>query len=277
MGYVESSGTVSNCHVIGSTIYATSSDFPYIGAIVGYTEYIGTLAGNTYHSTLVYAPNYASALFHPGGDAFNIGVGYSENEYYHSQKFCGDFTAVSLDATQLTLPEDPGQRAAILAAYQNPGAHTAYNGTPPNVSGLFGNLSASPATIFGEAKYVTTFYHGTNDYMLSAGAKAYTASLSESTVIFHQIGDDGSVIPHGTAAIIVSDSASIPLIQLASTNVTAHADNVLRGSDVDVAVTAGKVNGKTPYVLGISGNTLGFYIFNGSTLPAGKAFYLKNE
>ena len=279
VGHVEGC-TVSNCHVIGSTIYATLSDFPYVGAIVGFTDYIDTLAGNTYHSTLVYAPNYASELFqlfHSGGDAFNIGVGYSENEHSHSQIFCGDFTAASLDATQLTLPEDSGQRAAILAAYQNPGAHTAYNGTPPNVSGLFGNLGASPATIFGEAKYVTTFYNGTIDYLLSPGAKAYTASISGTTVLFHQIGDDGSVIPHGTAAIIVSESASIPLTQLVSTNVTAHAGSVLRGSDVNVEVTAGKVNGMTPYVLGISGTTLGFYKFNGSTIPAGKAFYLKSE
>lgn len=277
VGYVKSSGTVSNCHVIGSTIYATSSDFPYVGAIVGYTEYIGTLAGNTYHSTLVYAPNYASALFHPGGDAFNIGVGYSENEYYHDQPFCGDFTAASLDATQLTLPEDSGQRTAILAAYQNPGAHTAYNGTPPNVSGLFGNLSASPATIFGEAKYVTTFYNGTIDYLLSPGAKAYTASISGSTVVFHLIGDDGSVIPHGTAAIIVSESDSIPLVQLPSTNVTAHIGNILQGSNDNVTVTDGKVEGKTPYVLGINGSTLGLYKFGGSTLPAGKAYYLVTE
>ena len=272
VGYIEDNCTVSNCHVTGSTIYATSSDFPYVGAVVGYTDGIGTLAGNTYHSTLVYAPNYASELFHHGGDAFNIGVGYS-----NYQAFCGDLAGASLDATQLTLPEDPSQRAAILTAYQNPEAHTAYNGTPPNVSGLFGNLSASPATIFGEAKYVTTFFNGTIDYLLSPGAKAYTASISGTTVLFHQIGDDGSVIPHGTAAIIVSESASIPLTQLASTNVTAHAGSVLRGSDVDVEVPAGKVSGMTPYVLGISGNTLGFYIFNGSTIPAGKAFYLKSE
>ena len=85
------------------------------------------------------------------------------------------------------------------------------------------------------------------------------------------------MIPHGTAAIIVSESASIPLTQLVSTNVTAHAGSVLRGSDVNVEVTAGKVNGMTPYVLGISGTTLGFYKFNGSTIPAGKAFYLKSE
>ena len=44
-----------------------------------------------------------------------------------------------------------------------------------------------------------------------------------------------------------------------------------------MTVTAGKVEGKTPYVLNISGGDLGFYKFGGSTIPAGKAYYLKSE
>jgi len=85
------------------------------------------------------------------------------------------------------------------------------------------------------------------------------------------------VIPHGTAVIVVADAASITLTKLASTDVTAHAGNILQGSDTAVTVTAGKVDDKVPYVLNISSEVLGFYKFNGSTIPAGKAYYLKSE
>ena len=138
-------------------------------------------------------------------------------------------------------------------------------------------ITATSATVFGESKFVTAFYHGTLDYELPEGAKAYTASLDGAKVVFRQVGDDGSVIPHGTAVIVVADAASITLSKLASTDVTAHAGNILQGSDTAVTVTAGKVDGKTPYVLNISGDNLGFYKFTGSTIPAGKAYYLKSE
>ncbi len=138
-------------------------------------------------------------------------------------------------------------------------------------------ITATPATVFGETKYVTTFYHGTLDYQLPVGAKAYTASLDGSNVVFHLIGDDGSVVPHGTAVIVVAGDADITLTKLASTEVTAYDGNILRGSDTAVTVTAGKVDGKTPYVLNISGDNLGFYKFTGATIPTGKAYYLVTE
>ena len=136
------------------------------------------------------------------------------------------------------------------------------------------SLSATATTIFGESKYVTTFYSSVADYELETGAKAYTASLDGDKVVFHLVGDDGSVIPQGTAVIVVSDAANASFSALASTTVTPHAGNILQGSDTDVNVSG--LSG-TPYVLNISGGNLGFYKFTGSTLPAGKAYYLKNE
>jgi len=139
------------------------------------------------------------------------------------------------------------------------------------------DITATDATVLGESQFVRTFYHGALDYELPSGAKAYTASLDGANVVFHLIGTDGSVIPHGTAAIVVADADNITLTKLASTEVTAVAGNILQGSDAAVTVTAGKVDGKTPYVLNISGGVLGFYKFTGATIPAGKAFYLKSE
>lgn len=138
-------------------------------------------------------------------------------------------------------------------------------------------ITATEAMVLGESKYVTTFYNSGRHYRLPEGTKAYTASLDGAKVVFRQVGDDGSVIPHGTAVIVVADAASITLTKLASTDVTAHAGSILQGSDTAVTVTAGKVDGKTPYVLNISSEVLGFYKFTGDTIPAGKAYYLKSE
>ena len=139
------------------------------------------------------------------------------------------------------------------------------------------SISLVAANIFGESKYVGTFFNGTKDYQIIENAKAYTMSLDGGNVVFHQIGEDGLVIPHQTAVVIVASESIIDLRSLNSTSVEPHEGNILRGSDTDVAVTAGKVDGKTPYVLNISGSVLGFYKFTGSSIPAGKAYYLVTE
>ena len=151
----------------------------------------------------------------------------------------------------------------VLTTYQN---GILYDGKYyVEVSGI----ALNAATLFGESKYVTSFYSGTRDHQLPENAKAYTMSLDGGKVVFHQIGDDGRVIPHGTAVVIVSSESSANLRILDSTDVTPYGGNILRGSDTAID-TAGTV-----YVLGIVGESLGFYQFTGSTIPAGKAYYLK--
>ncbi|MBR6001515.1 MAG: hypothetical protein IK045_01495 [Bacteroidales bacterium] len=132
-------------------------------------------------------------------------------------------------------------------------------------------ITATEATVLGESKYVTTYYNSGRHYRLPEGAKAYTASLDGAKVLFHQVGVDGNVIPRGTAVIVVGDAASITLTKLASTEVTAYAGNILQGSDTSIAKPSGTV-----YVLGVAGEpaALGFFSFSGSTIPAGKAYYV---
>ena len=137
-------------------------------------------------------------------------------------------------------------------------------------------ITATSATIWGEDRYVTSFYSGTTPYQLPEGSFAYTVELDGDNVVFYRIGD-GSVIPAATAAIIVSDDTSITMSGLYSTAVTARGSSILLGSDTPVAVTEGKVEDKTPYVIGISGGVLGLYRFSGESIPAGKAYYLKAE
>ena len=131
------------------------------------------------------------------------------------------------------------------------------------------DLTLTAATVFGESKYVGTFFNGTKDYQVLENAKAYTMSLDGGKVLFRQIGDDGQVIPQGTAVVIVASEADVTLRILKTTDVTAYDGNILKGSDTDIANPAGTV-----YVLGIVEETLGFYSFTGSTIPAGKAYYV---
>ena len=99
-------------------------------------------------------------------------------------------------------------------------------------------------------------------------------------MVFYRSGGDSRVIPAGTAVIIVADAGSITLTKTADPGISiAPAKNILTGADLPTAVTAGLVNGKTPYVLGVAGEpaALGFYKFTGDHIPAGKAYYLATE
>lgn len=197
-----------------------------------------------------------------------VTIGHGDRDGYSLDD--GSYTVKDADDGDITIAEDAG-----VYTFTVPAKDVSVSATwTPNAELEITSISA---TLFGEAQYVTTFYHGTLDYQLPESAKAYTASLDGTNVVFHLIGDDGSVIPHGTAVIVVADAASITLTKLASTDVTAHAGSILQGSDTAVTVTAGKVDGKTPYVLYISSEVLGFYKFTGDTIPAGKAYYLKSE
>ena len=141
-------------------------------------------------------------------------------------------------------------------------------------------LTATAATVLGESKFVTTFFNSLLHYQLPEGALAYTAGLDGTQVVFYRIGENSNVIPAGTAVVIVANAASITLTKTTDPGITiAPAKNILTGADLATEVTAGKVDGKTPYVLGIAGEpaALGFYKFTGDHIPGGKAYYLATE
>ena len=76
--------------------------------------------------------------------------------------------------------------------------------------------------------------------------------------------------------VIIADKQDITLtLDDGHATVADHSGgNQLQGSDSAVTVTDGKVDGKTPYVLGVVNDVVGFYRFTGSEIPAGKAYYL---
>ena len=120
-------GTITNCHAIGASVAASGQP----GAIVGNYQVDNTSdntlsgSGNTYHSCLV------------GGNAFNIGVGWY---FYGNTYFYGDVDGAALDNTAFLL-DDYMDAPALIAAYADPGSHTAISSTIPNVSSLTATLS----------------------------------------------------------------------------------------------------------------------------------------
>jgi len=228
------------------TTYNVSGITAYGSTAIGYGGKIYSGAGQTL--TL----NYTGTV--PNGYTLSYTVTRTSNG--------SDITASVLSGTTLTMPAYDITVTATVSAIPEVG------------------LTLNAATVLDETKYVGSFYSGTLHYQLPDGALAYTAGLDGTQVVFYRIGEDSRVIPTGTAVIIVADSASITLTKTTNPGITiASAKNILTGSDLPTAVTEGKVNGKTPYVLGVAGEpaALGFYKFTGDHIPAGKAYYLATE
>jgi hypothetical protein len=145
------------------------------------------------------------------------------------------------------------------------------------------SIEAAPAVVFGENKFVTSFYHLNFSFELPEGSRAYTAFLDGKDVVFRLIGNDGRVVPFDTPCIIISDplpsdsgatSKTLILKPLLSTDVQAHEGNVLRGYSVDIISIYEKVAGNYIYVLDIVNGVLGFYRFVGDRIPPRKVFIL---
>lgn len=135
-----------------------------------------------------------------------------------------------------------------------------------NISYTVESVNAVPS----ESRFWTSFYNSSKSYKLPLGAQAFTMHSDNRLYL---LGEDGSIIPAGTAVIIISDKASNALTEC--TTSIADSDNILEGSDSNYAIPAGKV----AYVLGIAGSPakIGFYKYEGNTIPGGKAYILVNE
>lgn len=140
---------------------------------------------------------------------------------------------------------------------------------------------ASLAPVMGEQVYVTTFYDSTRKWQLPKGALAYTVNKEGEDYVFYCIDD---VVQAGTPVVIMMDKArgdtgdakDVGLNVTSAAGVAPHLYNVLQGTDVPLAVSDGKIGGKTVFVLGVVGGKLGFYKFSGSVIPAGKAYILED-
>ncbi|MBO4625584.1 MAG: hypothetical protein J5646_08880 [Bacteroidales bacterium] len=138
---------------------------------------------------------------------------------------------------------------------------------------------ATTITIAGhqhEGFYWTTFYHGTFRYTLPEGVAAYTMGSDRH---LYRLGVNGRTIPKNTAVVIIADCADITLmLDGGSATVVDHAPggNQLLGSNDPIAVSS--LFG-TPLVLSLSGTpaTMGFRPYTGTSIPAGKAYYIVTQ
>ncbi len=284
-GYVGSIAGSTNSATISNNYY-TAISLGGVGAYTGAADQDGarlartitlgegiSLAGTpvtydvsgitAYGSTAI---GYGGKIYSGAGQtltlSYTVPAGYTLSYTVTRTSNGSDITAGVLRETTLTMPAYDITVTATVSAIPEVG------------------LTLNAATVLDEPTYVGTFYSGTLHYQLPEGALAYTAGLDGTQVVFYRIGEDSRVIPAGTAVIIVADSASITLTKTTDPGISiAPAKNILTGADLPTAVTAGLVNGKTPYVLGITGEpaALGFYKFTGDHIPAGKAYYLATE
>ena len=250
---------------IGTSIFeviGSNADGFFIGKIRGFQTAEGALMpyydGTNFHYLLSYAANGGF----PITGTFEATIpGTLPTPTHHNPNavFQGWYTD-----EELTVPAVPG-----TALTRNTALYAKWTGDESLP------VTVTSATVMGESKYVTTFYQGTLDYRLPAGALAYTAGKVDGKVVFYRIGTDSNVIPKKTAVIIVADESAVKdgkvtMTKLPSTDVTVGS-NLLCGFDVDTAKPSGIV-----YVLGKDDEgVLGFYPFTGNTIPAGKAYYVE--
>ena len=151
-------------------------------------------------------------------------------------------------------PLNPEQIAAIAGNTLRP---SPYGGDAS------ATLTAHQATLAGQTRYWTTFYHPTWNYILPGGAQAFYMGSDHA---LYRIGD-GSVIPAGCAVVIMADKASVQLVATTDTAPTVTG-NILQGTSAATTAPTGA------YVMSKVEDTFGFFQFTGE-IPANKAFYVQ--
>ena len=136
-------------------------------------------------------------------------------------------------------------------------------------------------TLNGVTAYWGTFYSNGYNFSLPEGAEAF---ILASDYTLCRLGDDGRTVPKGVPVVImallpdVTPTVTVYLVQAGTDdlNIDTHGvTNILHASANDLTVTDGKVDGKTPYVLGVANGVAGFYKYTGSSIPYSKAYLLK--
>lgn len=112
-------------------------------------------------------------------------------------------------------------------------------------------------------------------YTVPAGATAYTATTGDGTMSLKAV--EGGVIAKGQAVIMMAPtSANLGTVDVApaTTVGTTNADNELQGTVAETA-TSNSATSQT-YVLNGSFGQIGFYPYNATNLPKGRAYVVKN-
>ena len=280
------STTIINCRVLDITINASQTDSYYLGAIVGSCDKANLLQNNYYHGCTVcgrttqvgiggrsYSSDCDGARSIHTVTPYNVSVSGGETVVVDNQTYYAADAPITVSYTGSI---SDGQ--VPLFTYNDGTDHTFSASTlimpaadisiRAELISAQSKLTAQPA----DGRYWATFYDGLWRYQLPLGTTAYTMGYDHH---LYRLGDDGRTIPAGTAVVIISDRTDIPLTRTNDASpVDIHGStNALLGSDNPVTLTGGKLGDKDVYVMGVVNDHLGFYTYNGSAIPAGKAYY----
>lgn len=122
-------------------------------------------------------------------------------------------------------------------------------------------ITAGEATLGGQTRYWTTFYHPSWNFQLPEGAQAFTMKADKS---LYRVGD-GSIIPADCAVVILANSASLALTAT-DESATAESGNILKGTQSETSAP------ENAHVLSQENGVIGFYGYSGM-IPANKAYY----
>ncbi|MBO4656818.1 MAG: hypothetical protein J5639_03500 [Bacteroidales bacterium] len=142
-------------------------------------------------------------------------------------------------------------------------------------------VALTQGTKDGVTAWWGTLFDSYYNYKLGEGAVAYTMG---SDYLLYRLGTDGSIIPAGTPVVILAEKATIPLT-VTSETFDIQGTNILYGTNILISLDGdGKVpipgteNKGDPYVLSINDSgVIGFRLYEGSAIPAHKAYYVKTE
>lgn len=118
--------------------------------------------------------------------------------------------------------------------------------------------------------YWGTFYSSVSPYQLPEGAKAYVATIDDTKLTLHPVGD---IVPQDCPVIIVGNVSGE--LQLTTTTFTPDADqaatistNILRGNDYDIKTSTFKY----PFSMGSADGKCVFLPHTAAVLPAERVF-----
>jgi len=242
-----------------------------LAADISANVFFGAIAGAENNSSFNLSNNYYSSCT-VNGTANAENVGYRTGDVSNRD---GAVRAIAYD----TKPAEIGAQVKTypfggLTVYEHGIYYKGKYYCRHDLAGSAAALTLVQGTKDGVTAWWGTFYDGTRSYELSEGAAAYTMDAENQ---LYRLGKDGCTIPAGKAVIILSTTPDAFLVPV--DNATA-ADNAPGGSILwggPATVTDGKVDGRTPYVMGVMNGFVDFYKFTGSSIPSGKAFYLKYE
>ena len=121
------------------------------------------------------------------------------------------------------------------------------------------------------SNYYSTFYTGEGAYKVPATAKAYAGEVEtgEETDVL-KLADVGNII-HKSEAVILKATGSDITLMPSCNKTAASTENVLEGTDVATTLSANQ------YALSLGQNGVGFYLWNGKSIGANKAYLTLDE